>query len=70
VAAEYRYDESADYGYLCPQAGYLAPAKNAELWNHVLDKAATPEFKDQAIKWLSGAVQVKYVYARCYVYLD
>jgi hypothetical protein len=42
----------------CPQAGVLRPSKNQDLWVDVTHQIASKEFRNQAVGWLSGAVQV------------
>lgn len=42
----------------CPQAGVLRPSKNQDLWSDVTHQIASKEFRNQAVGWLSGAVQV------------
>ena len=40
----------------------MVPSKNGAIWNDVVNgKLITDDFKTKAIKWLSEAVQVKYV---------
>lgn len=46
---------------LCPQTDVLIPSTNYDLWTTVGKELSTDAFKDTAIDWLSGAIQVKYV---------
>lgn len=43
---------------ICPQVEPLYPTKHAELWTSLGDTFGSSAFKDRAIGWLSGAVQV------------
>ena len=46
---------------LCPQAKPMTPAKHSAIWDKLVEKSATEEYKARAIEWLSGAVRVRYV---------
>lgn len=46
---------------LCPQTDVLIPNANYDLWNTIGKEISTSAFKDAAIDWLSGAIQVEYV---------
>ena len=43
---------------LCYQPRPLVPSKNGELWKSLGAQYGTATFQTQAVKWLSGAVQV------------
>ena len=42
----------------CLQVNILQPNKNSEIWESIGKEISTNAFKDSAISWLSGAVQV------------
>jgi Gly-Xaa carboxypeptidase len=43
---------------LCPQTTALVPRDNAALYRDLNDLYSTPEFKENAIDWLAGAVRI------------
>jgi len=46
---------------LCPQAKPMTPIKHSAIWDTLVGKPATEEYKTRAIEWLSGAVRVRFV---------
>ena len=45
----------------CSQATAITPSKHALVWESLLKEAATKEYKNTVVKWLSGAIQIEYV---------
>ena len=50
--------DRANLDDLCPQAGRLFPSESHDLWSNLSAEVASPDFRSQAIEWLSGAVRV------------
>lgn len=48
-------------GGLCPQVKPMTPAKHSAIWDELVEKSATEEYKARAIEWLSGAVGIRCV---------
>jgi hypothetical protein len=48
----------ADAEPVCPQTTALLPVKNAPIASDLASLYGTEEFRESAISWLSGAVQV------------
>jgi len=46
---------------LCPQPKPIAPIKHSAIWEGLVEKSTTAEYKTRAIEWLSGAVRIQYV---------
>jgi len=46
---------------LCPQVKPMTPVKHSAIWDKLVEKSATEEYKARAIEWLSGAVRIRYV---------
>ena len=44
--------------HLCPQEDWLLPTKRHGLWQELSTQVNTPDFKNQIVKWLSGAVKI------------
>ncbi|KAF5336103.1 hypothetical protein D9611_006330 [Ephemerocybe angulata] len=42
----------------CPQVDALRPSKHQEVWSEVTKEIHTEDFRNQAVQWLSGAVQI------------
>jgi Gly-Xaa carboxypeptidase len=42
----------------CPQADILIPEKNGQVWSELNVKIGSAAFKQTAIDWLAGAVQI------------
>lgn len=42
----------------CTQADVLRPSKHHDLWTDITQQIGSPEFRSQAVQWLSGAVQI------------
>ena len=45
---------------LCPQAKSIIPLKHSEVWESLVERSTTDEYKTRAIEWLGGAVRVPY----------
>jgi len=45
---------------LCPQVNPIAPAKHPAIWESLVERFTTDEYKTRAIEWLGGAVRVPY----------
>ena len=48
-------------GNICPQADVLIPEKNGQVWTELNVKIGSAAFKQTAIDWLAGAVQIPWV---------
>jgi len=46
---------------LCPQVKPMTPTKHSEIWDKLVEKSTTEEYKTRAIEWLSGAVRIRCV---------
>ena len=46
---------------LCPQAKSTTPVKHSAIWNTLVERSASEEFKERAVEWLGGAVRIRYV---------
>ncbi|KAF9786336.1 carboxypeptidase S [Thelephora terrestris] len=44
---------------LCPQARSMTPVKHSAIWNTLVERSASEEFKERAVEWLSGAVKIR-----------
>ena len=42
----------------CPQPTPIAPNEHALIWETLLREATTEEYKNTAVEWLSGAIQI------------
>ena len=51
---------------LCPQVNPIAPAKHPAIWESLVERSTTDEYKTRAIEWLGGAVRVPYA---CFLFL-
>ena len=45
---------------LCPQAKPVAPVKHSAIWDTLVKRSASDQYKEHAIEWLSGAVRIRY----------
>ena len=45
---------------LCPQAKPITPVKHSAIWDTLVKRSTSDEYKEHAIEWLSGAVRVRY----------
>ncbi|KAF9786338.1 carboxypeptidase S [Thelephora terrestris] len=43
----------------CPQARSMTPVKHSAIWNTLVERSASEEFKERAVEWLSGAVKIR-----------
>ena len=48
---------------LCAQATAITPKKHVLIWESLLKEATTEEYKEKAVEWLSGAIQIECVYS-------
>ena len=47
----------------CPQPAPITPNKHVLVWESLLREAATEEYKNMAVEWLSGAIQIVCVHS-------
>lgn len=52
-----------DSSDLCPQATVITPKKHILIWESLLKESTTEEYKEKAVEWLSGAIQIPCVYS-------
>ncbi|KAG7095530.1 hypothetical protein E1B28_006267 [Marasmius oreades] len=63
--ATWRWDSLSAFNYRpvedssCPQTNTLIPRQNLFFWTLLDDELRTDEFKNRAVRWLGGAVQVE-----------
>ena len=50
---------------LCPQFTATTPKQHVLIWDNLLREAVTEEYKEKAVKWLSGAIRIMYVRSLC-----
>lgn len=54
-------DDFTEFKGLCTQSKELIPEKNADIWSGLGKIYSSEKFSGRAVKWLSGAVQIKFV---------
>ena len=47
---------------LCPQAKPIKPIKHSAIWDTLVDRSASEEYREHAIDLLSEAVKIRYVF--------
>ena len=47
----------------CPQPTPITPNKHASIWENLLREASSKGYKNTAIEWLSGAIQIACVHS-------
>ena len=49
---------------LCPQLTAITPERHVQIWENLLREAVTEQYKEKAVNWLSGAIQIVCVPSR------
>lgn len=44
---------------VCPQAKPITPVKHSAIWESLVERSTSDEFKERAIEWLGGAVRIR-----------